>query len=90
MRAFVITVNGTTVCTAGVATGVLTATVLKRSYYCYPLSEFLMQVGALDTNTDENLEWSVPDLNIGDEVTIKIVECTQVDPEQTRSKAPKS
>jgi hypothetical protein len=84
MRAFVISINGVLVCTAGIPVGVLTAMVMKvgatPNCSC-PVPEFLLNVGGLDTRTNQHVEWKVPDIQLGDEITVKIVELQNVDPE---------
>jgi hypothetical protein len=91
MRAFIIHVNGRKICTAGIGEGVLTANAAlcnKPSNLVGHLPGYLLlQIGGLDTATNENVNWDAPDLNVGDEITIKIVDAPQVDPEHHRFKA---
>jgi hypothetical protein len=90
MKAFVVHRNGEQLCTAGIGTdGVLSAIVnwVSRGNE----GEFHMHVGGLDTSTDEHVRWRVPEIGIGDEITIRIVEADTVDqPVQRfkRSEAP--
>ena len=89
MKAFEIHLNGNRICTAGIDVGVLTATIVKCG--TPPTSsgfpEFQLHVGALDTATNEDLAWKMTDLNMGDQITINIIDAHQVDPEQHRVKA---
>lgn len=83
MKAFVVSVNGIRLRTIGVVDGVLTAHVVSS----VGGTPFLLQLGGLEKSTDEHVVWNVPDLNLGDEVTIKIVDVPTVDPESYRHKA---
>ena len=81
MKCFEVTVNGVKVCTAGVGdSGVLTSilSLVKRND-----SETLdLRVGGLAHRTadvTEHLEWFRQDLDVGDEITIKIVEAFECD-----------
>jgi hypothetical protein len=88
MKAFLVHVNGERVCLAGVDDGVLSAivdwvggTTLDRK----PRTEqFKMTVGGLESKSREHLLWDSRKLQVGDSVTITIVETDSVDPETKR------
>ena len=81
MKCFQVTVNGVKVCTAGIGdSGVLTSilSLVKRND-----SETLdLRVGGLahrQGDMTEHLEWFRKDLDVGDKITIKIVEASECD-----------
>jgi hypothetical protein len=87
MKAFVVSVNGRRLRTAGIGpNGVLTAIVdwvgsgPKRDAG----GHFGFHVGGLDSRTGERVDWTTPQLKVGDSVTVKIVEAEEVDPEARR------
>jgi hypothetical protein len=84
MKAFAVSINGELVCTAGIeGEFVLTAIVecVGSSFSCNPtLIDWLsLSVGALDSKKNEHIEWDLPKLTIGDEVSIRIIETDIVD-----------
>jgi hypothetical protein len=86
VKAFEIHLNGRYLLTAGVGEdGVLTSIVdwVGRRRLT---GAFHFHVGGLDSATDEHVDWSVPEVNVGDEVTVKIVETEQVTPADRRRK----
>jgi hypothetical protein len=90
MKAFAVFVNGQQVCTAGIGPdGVLTAILdwVGGGPRQTPEGLFGLHVGGLDSQTDEHVDWSVPEVGVGDEVTIRIVETEDIDPEARRRKA---
>jgi hypothetical protein len=90
MKAFVVSLNGRNICTAGVGPeGVLTTSVYWVGGGPRPDAhgDLRMHVGGLDSRTDEHVDWPVPELAVGDEVTIRIIEVERVDPEGGRRKA---
>jgi hypothetical protein len=87
MKAFVIRVNGKRLCTAGIGpNGVLTAIVDWVSGGSRRTAEghFGFHVGGLDSRTQEHVDWQTPELQVGDKVTVEIIESEQVDPETRR------
>ena len=87
MKAFVVSVNGKRVCTAGVgAKGVLSACIDWTGGYSerYPDNEPGLNVGGIDGRTDEHVTWAVPALKVGHTVTVEIVEADCADPETER------
>jgi hypothetical protein len=90
MKAFKVFLNGEQIRTAGIGPhGVLSAIVnwvgggLDRA----DEGHFHMHLGGLDCRTDEHVRWPVPELKVGDEISILIVETNEVDAESERSKA---
>lgn len=90
MKAFTVFVNGQRICTAGIGpNGVLSAILdwvgggTRRTAD----GHFGFHVGGLDSRTDEHVDWSVPEVGVGDEVTIRILETEDIDPEAERRKA---
>jgi hypothetical protein len=87
VKAFVVRVNGKRLCTAGVGpNGVLTTIVNWVGGGSRRDSEghFGFHVGGLDSQTGEHLDYTTPQLRIGDKVSIEIVETEAVDPEAKR------
>lgn len=92
MIAFEVTVNGQRVCTAGIDEwGVLTAIlswVRRRSEQSEDGSkveeELTLDVGGLDSTTPEHLKWMVSALQVGDTVSVRVVETEVVDPPKER------
>jgi hypothetical protein len=41
-------------------------------------------LGGLDTATREHVRWDVPEIAVGDEIVIKVVESDSIDPESSR------
>jgi hypothetical protein len=90
MKAFMVSVNGRHVCTAGIGPNGVLSTILSWVGGGPALGvegEFRLHVGGLDTRTDEHVKWITPELAVGDEVTVRVVEVEQVDPEVSRHKA---
>jgi hypothetical protein len=90
VKAFEVFVNGRRVCMAGVGPdGVLSAILdWVGGGPRHPAEgSFDLHVGGLDSRTDEHVDWSVPEVGVGDEVTIRIVETEDIDPEARRRKA---
>jgi hypothetical protein len=87
MKAFVVSVNGQPFLTAGVGDkGVLSSHITwSGGTHGLPDGERLyLHVGGLDSRSGEHVRWSVPDIGVGDEITIKIIETDQVTPEDER------
>jgi hypothetical protein len=87
MKAFVVRLNGKRLCTAGVGPhGVLTTIVnWVGSGSPHTLEgDLFLHVGGLDSRTDEHVRYAAPKLNVGDTVTVKIVETDRVDTETKR------
>ena len=85
MLAFQILVNGTVVCTAGADKGhrVLT-TILSWTHHDPDRLSFTVS-GAPEA--DQHLYWDVPEVSIGDEIAIRIIETNDVDqPDDVRPK----
>jgi hypothetical protein len=87
VKAFLVRVNGKRLCTAGVGPdGVLTTIVNwvgggpRRDVE----GDFGFHVGGLDTRTGEHLEYTTPQLRVGDKISVEIVETEAVDPEAKR------
>jgi hypothetical protein len=90
MKTFVVSVNGKRLCRAGIGqNGVLTAIVNWVGGGSQRTAEghFGFHVGGLDSRTGEHVGWAVPELQLGDEVTIRLEEGDQIDPECRREKA---
>lgn len=81
MKCFEVTVNGVKVCTAGVGdSGVLTSVLsLVKGNDSETLD---LRIGGLahrEADVTEHLEWFRQDLDVGDKITIKIVEASECD-----------
>jgi len=87
VKAFVVTVNGRRLCTAGIGLdGVLTTIVnwVGSGTQRDSGGHFGFHVGGLDSRTGEHVNWTTPQLKVGDRVTVEIVEVEEVDPEARR------
>ena len=87
MKAFVISLNGQPFVTAGVGDdGTLTTNITWIG--CSPPSladgGLGLLVHGIDARSGERVRWSVPEIGVGDEITIKIIETDQVSPEDER------
>ena len=80
MIAFVVSVNAQRVCTIGVGdSGVLGAHVSWTGHSGEP-DNLSLFVGGLDSNTDQHIDWPAsPEINVGDTITIQVVESEVVD-----------
>jgi len=91
VKAFVVSVNGHKVCTAGIGpNGVLSTIVHWVGGGPDRPAEgtFGFRVGGLDSRTNEHVTWDTPALNVGDVVCVHIVETEDVDPECRRESSP--
>jgi len=93
MKAFLVHINGQRVCLAGVGDngvmGVATDWVGGRALDGTPPTGRLgLTVGGLNSVTREHLHWQTPQLQVGDTITIQIVEAETVDPELRRYRGP--
>ena len=95
MRAFALYVNGKKISTAGIGdVGVLSAIVTwvgRRSRTSVPKSrggveDIVVELGGLDTETNEHLRWSQRPLRVGDDVCIKVIDAESVDKPRHRQK----
>jgi hypothetical protein len=78
MRAFVVSVNGKQLCTAGIgAEGVLSSHVTWSGRE--GSSNFHMHVGGLETASNQHLNWPVTVIGVGDEIVTRIIETQTVD-----------
>ena len=85
MIAFVVSLNGQRVCTIGIGdSGVLSAHV---NWVGRPgeAGDLFLGIGGLDTRTDQHIRWpDLPELEVGDTVTIQVIEADTVDPPTER------
>ncbi|HWE38493.1 MAG TPA: hypothetical protein VG406_18120 [Isosphaeraceae bacterium] len=90
MKAFEVTLNRRRLCTAGIYdNGVLSAIVSwvgRSDGSPSPNAGFHFTVGALDSSTGEHLRWAVPMVEVGDEITSRIVETDEIDPQDPRNR----
>jgi hypothetical protein len=84
MRTFDVRLNGKQLCVAGIdGDGALNAMVdYTAGHGGQRLS---LTVGGLGADADKFLTWSVISLNVGDEITLKIVEADSADSPQSRT-----
>jgi hypothetical protein len=88
MKAFEIYVNGQHLITAGIGDDGALASSINWVGGAAPRSasgRLTFLVSGIDGRTDEYVEWSVPPVGVGDQITFKIVETDQVSPEPRRS-----
>jgi hypothetical protein len=79
MRAIELYINGRYLLTAGVGwDGLLLPSI------AYSRGEFRLHIGGIDRDTDEHVDWSVPEIGVGDEITFKLVETDQISPVDRR------
>ncbi len=87
MKAFVVSVNGRKICTAGIGpNGVLSAILHWVGGGPKRPSEgaFGFRVGGLDSRANEHFDWDTPAVNVGDVICVHIVETEVVDRECRR------
>lgn len=86
MKAFEIHLNGLHLFTAGIGENGVLSTVITwvGGSPPRPNAGFFFRAGGVDGGTGEHVEWSVPAIGVGDEVTVKIIETDQVSPEHHR------
>jgi hypothetical protein len=87
MKAFVVSFNGQPFVTAGVGDdGVLATTVtwVGGSPPRPADGRLHFRVGGVDGRSGEHIDWSVPEIGVGDEITIRIIETDQASPEDSR------
>jgi hypothetical protein len=87
MKAFVISLNGEPFVTAGVGDdGTVSANVTWVGTSPPRVAEggLGLFVQGIDARSGERVRWSTPEIGVGDEITIKIVETHQVSPEDER------
>ena len=78
MRAFVVSVNGKQLCTAGIGTqGVLSSHVTWSGREGF--GNFHMHVGGLENASNQHLSWPVTEIGVGDEIVTHIIETQTVD-----------
>jgi len=80
MLAFVICVNGKQVCSIGLTPENTRG--VDVSWIPNPKGEIFLRAGGMDDR--EHVDWAMPELGVGDELTIKITECDEVDPPSRR------
>jgi hypothetical protein len=80
MKAFVIFVNGERVCSVA-----LTAKNTRSVQFTWiggPEEEVFLHAGGMDDR--HHVDWKMPVLEVGDEVTVKVIECDETDPPTRR------
>jgi hypothetical protein len=87
MKAFVVSLNGQPFVTAGVGDDGVVAAGLSWVGGPPPRpaeGTLVLHVGGLDGPSGENVSRSVPEIGVGDEITIKIIETDQASPADAR------
>jgi len=85
MIAYQVSVNGKHVATAGLRQGVVSAIAnwvfVPSDVAAEPHTDWSagFSLGGLDDQTSENLRWFRCDVKLGDEISIKLIETTEVD-----------
>jgi hypothetical protein len=84
VKAFIVSVNGREICTAGIGPNGVLSTILhwvgggpRRP----PEGAFGFRVGGLDSRSNEHVDWDTPAVKVGDVICVRIVETEVVDPE---------
>lgn len=83
-----VALNGKPLCLAGVGNGVLSSEVVwvgGKGLSQKALKQLRLNVGGLDTVTKEHLCWEARKILVGDEITIKVVKSSKVDPPISRT-----
>ncbi len=93
MKAFQVRLNGQQVCTAGVEEGGIASVVLSwwsvnPPHPPSPDGRFSLIVYGVDPASGSWVDWPMPDVSVGDEVSVKILEANHAEPEPHHSKHP--
>jgi len=84
MKSFEVFINGHRLCLAGVGeNGVLNA-IVNWVGGAGREEDIFLNVGGLDSKTDEHLRWKVPSIGVGTEILVRVVEAISVDPPDER------
>jgi hypothetical protein len=95
VKAFEIHLNGRHLLTAGIGDVGVLASIISWSGNSpqpgllsahIPRVSFHFHVGGHDPASDEHVDWSVPEIGVGDEITVRIVETDQASPIHRRRK----
>ena len=85
MIAFVVSVNGQQVCTIGVGDSGMVGTNIFWVGQSGEPGRLSLDVGGLDTRTDEHIRWpDPPEIKVGDTITVQVIETDTVDPPTAR------
>ncbi len=80
MKGFSVYHNGKRVCTAAIGkSGVLSAIVNWVGGLHDREEHFHIHVGGLDSSSDEFIDWPTPEIGLGDEITIRILDVDDPD-----------
>jgi hypothetical protein len=91
MKAFEVFVNGQRLCRAGIGDDGVLFVVLDWVGGKPPRSPdgcFDFHIGGIICATMEHVHWPSPEITVGDEIAIKIIEADSVDPEPRRNQSP--
>ena len=80
MKAFVIFVNGERICSID-----LTPNNTRSVQFAWiggPEGQVFLHAGGMDDR--HHVDWEMPELEVGDEVTVKVMECDETDPPTSR------
>lgn len=80
MKAFVISVNGERICTIGLTPN--NARSVQFAWIGGPEGQVFLHAGGMDDR--DHVNWEMPELEVGDEVAVKVVECEEPDPPSSR------
>ncbi len=80
MKAHQVLINGRPLCTSGIGDDGVLSTIVNWCGSAGRGDDFRLSVGGLDSAAGEHLHWESPELGVGDEVTIRLVEADAVDP----------
>lgn len=88
MRAFEVFTNGKRLCLAGIGDdGVLTAIVSFAAKKDREINDLRLNVGGLISPLHESVTWTNEHLNVGDEITVRIVEANTPDSPNDRAQS---
>lgn len=80
VKAFVIFVNGERICSMG-----LTPNNTRSVQFAWiggPEGQVFLHAGGMDDR--DHVDWEMPELEVGDEVTVKVMDCDETDPPTRR------
>ncbi len=80
MKAFVIFVNGERICSMALTPD--NARSVQFLWIGGPEGQIFLQTGGMDDR--DHVHWEMPDLVVGDEVTVKVIECDETDAPTSR------
>lgn len=82
MKAFVILVNGQRICSVGLTPDGNRS--VHISWFGEPEGRVFLHAGGMEDRDHVDWDMHLPDLAVGDEVTVRVVDCDEADPPTRR------